>query len=67
MRKKLLAIIAVAAMVVTMIPAMAFADDSVTEVGNYYQLVTALKNGENVKLTDDITVSTVFENVLKKQ
>lgn len=61
MRKKLLAIIAVAAMVVTMIPAMAFADDSVTEVGNYYQLVTALKNGENVKLIDDITVDTWYK------
>ena len=57
MKKRLLAIIATAAMVVTMIPSMVFADSTVTEVATYEQLVTALRNGEDVKLTDDIEVN----------
>lgn len=57
MRKRLLAIIATAAMVVTMIPSMVFANE-VTTVNSYDDILNALQNNKtNIVLGSDIDMS----------
>ena len=58
MRRRILSILMAAAMVLSLLPATALADETWTKVSSAEDLSAALAAGGNIKLTGDITVNT---------